>query len=341
MGYVEHDTASNAAEYAHSLASTSYVKWNEHTARAIKEAQTAAVLAVQTAEQAAIHLAIMTAEIAVNLVITTAATTERAAENNKIIAASLALYTIQKEKAANADALVESLLPEPSVYPDPVVVPPPNGDDATAVVIMLHGLTGSGSDFRSLPQTIPLKQVKWIFPQAPTKPITVYDGLKARAWYDVNTYEYEKIVEDRLGTQESVAYVTSLIDSVIAEGIPADRIVIGGHSAGGCIALHVALRSKVKLAGCVGLSTYLQLIEEYPAALGPHTNDLPLFIAHGTGDKIIEYQYSVMLVQWLEALALTVDFRTYEDMGHVDFIPEQLHDLAIFLRNTLPPIEPA
>ena len=101
-------------------------------------------------------------------------------------------------------------------------------------------------------------------------------------------------MDDREETLASAKYIDSIVDGVVAEGIDPSRIIVGGFSQGGVVALTAALRSDKKLAGCAALSTYLAMRDDYPAALGQHAKSLPVFLAHGTADQVLRYEYGTL-----------------------------------------------
>ena len=177
-------------------------------------------------------------------------------------------------------------------YPKPIVVPPPEGGETKAVCIFLHGLGDTGHGWADVAGQMPFEGVKWIFPTAPTIPITLNGGMRMTGWYDINDLSIEGIIDDREQTLASAAYVASLVDEAIAEGVPSERILIGGFSQGGVIALTGCAARK--LAGCAALSTYLALRDDYPDALSAHAKSLPIFLAHGTADQVLRYEYGEM-----------------------------------------------
>mmetsp|Transcript_25870 Transcript_25870/g.63676 ORF Transcript_25870/g.63676 Transcript_25870/m.63676 type:complete len:309 (-) Transcript_25870:116-1042(-) len=222
-----------------------------------------------------------------------------------------------------------------AAYPKPIVVNPPEGGKATAVCIFLHGLGDTGHGWADVAQQMPFEGVKWIFPTAPTIPVTLNGGMAMTGWYDINDLSIERIVDDREMTLASAAYVASLVDDAIAQGVPAERIIVGGFSQGGVVALTVMLRSPVKLGGCAALSTYLALRDDYPAALGPHALDTPLFLAHGTADQVLRYEYGQLTASKLDTMGMkNVDFRTYPGMGH-SACQEEFQHLASFISSRL------
>ena len=174
-----------------------------------------------------------------------------------------------------------------------------------------------------------------MFPTAPTIPVTLNGGMRMTGWYDIADLSIEGNVDDRERTLESAAYVSALIDDAIAEGIPSDKILLGGFSQGGVIALTAALRSPRKLAGVAAMSTYLALRDDYPEALSAHAKSLPVFLAHGTADMVLKYEYGQMTAARLEELGFEdVDFQTYHGMAH-SACQEELRHLAGFIVKNL------
>ena len=202
----------------------------------------------------------------------------------------------------------------PVTYPKPIVVPPPEGGATTAVCIFLHGLGDTGHGWADVASSMPFEGVKWIFPTAPTIPITLNGGMRMTGWYDINDLSIDNIKDDRAQTLASTEYVQGLIKAEIDGGVAADRIVVGGFSQGGVIALR----------------------EDFPDAMSPHAKDLPVFLAHGTADMVLQYQYGVMSSELMtDTLGMTkVDFQTYQGMGH-SACQEELQQLAKFIANVL------
>jgi len=223
----------------------------------------------------------------------------------------------------------------PVTYPKPIVVPPPEGGATTAVCIFLHGLGDTGHGWSDVASSMPFEGVKWIFPTAPTIPITLNGGMRMTGWYDINDLSIDNIKDDRAQTLASTEYVQGLIKAEIDRGVAADRIVVGGFSQGGVIALQTALRFPERLAGAVGMSTYLALREDFPDAMSVHAKDLPVFLAHGTADQVLKYEYGEATAAKLDELGLArVDFKTYRGMAH-SACQEELQHLAAFIAGAL------
>jgi phospholipase/carboxylesterase len=209
------------------------------------------------------------------------------------------------------------------------------GRNPVASVIWLHGLGADGHDFEPIvpelriPGALP---IRFLFPHAPHRPVTINNGYVMRAWYDIRTAEFVQR-EDETGIRESEQAVRDLIAREIARGIPAKRIVLAGFSQGGAIVLHVGLRYPERLAGIMALSTYLPLADLFPNEAHPANRTVPIFMAHGTDDPIIPIERGQMSAGLLKNAGADVLWRTYE-MGHSVCI-EEIGDIAAWLVRTL------
>ncbi|GAX75460.1 hypothetical protein CEUSTIGMA_g2903.t1 [Chlamydomonas eustigma] len=217
-------------------------------------------------------------------------------------------------------------------YPKPLVSEPSSPHSGT--VIMLHGLgdTGSGwsdiaADFQSQ-----LKHVKFIFPTAPQRSISLNMGMKMTGWYDIASLEDINQKEDASGLRESQRYVEELISKEVAAGIPSNRVVVAGFSQGGAIAL-LMLRSHLKLAGVVGLSTYLPLRDQSPVVSEANLHT-PVLMCHGDSDMVVRHEYGRQSFDQLQKLGVPADFKTYGGMGH-SACPAELREFVEFLKRQL------
>jgi phospholipase/carboxylesterase len=158
-----------------------------------------------------------------------------------------------------------------------------------AVVIWLHGLGADGHDFEAivpelrLPADLP---VRFVFPHAPERAVTINFGMVMRAWYDILEMNIRRQV-DTGSIRESAEHLKRLIRREIGNGIPSERIVVAGFSQGGVISLHAALRYPDRLAGVMALSTYLPTADSLTEEASPANGDLPIFMAHGKFDPVI------------------------------------------------------
>ena len=155
----------------------------------------------------------------------------------------------------------------------------------TLSVLWLHGLGADGHDFEPIVPELRLRSpVRFVFPHAPLRRVTINGGMAMRAWYDILGFD-RHAREDAAGIRASAAAVTQLIDREVERGIPAERIVLAGFSQGGAVALHTALREPRPLAGVMALSTYLPLAPLLAAERSAANAGIPIFMAHGTSTK--------------------------------------------------------
>ena len=204
----------------------------------------------------------------------------------------------------------------------------------SAAVIWLHGLGADGHDFEPIVPELGLpasKAVRFVFPNAPQRPVTINMGMRMPAWYDI--LQLGGGAEDEAGIRESQAQVGSLIEREKTRGIPARRIVLAGFSQGGAIALQTALRYPERLAGVMALSTYLPLAAKLPAERHPINGDIPILMAHGSYDPMIPMPRAQQSRDALLALGYAVDWREYP-MPH-SVCPEEIADIAAFLLRLL------
>jgi phospholipase/carboxylesterase len=183
----------------------------------------------------------------------------------------------------------------------------------TAAVIWLHGLGADGFDFvpiveeLRLPATLP---VRFVFPHARPRPVTINNGFVMRAWYDIKGFGPER-AEDDAGIRESEGVVQRLIEQQVAQGITPDRIVLAGFSQGGAIVLHTGVRYPQRLAGIMALSTYLPLRTSVVAEASQANRDIPILMCHGLYDPIVSLQLGEASRDVLQGLGYRIDWRTY------------------------------
>src|SRR4051812_1192187 len=162
------------------------------------------------------------------------------------------------------------------------------GPSPSAAVIWLHGLGADGHDFEPIVPELRLPAslaVRFVFPHAPVRPVTINQRMRMRAWYDI--FQLGGGAEDEAGIRGSAGVVAQLIDEKGQRGINASRIVLAGFSQGGAIALHTALRHSVPLGGVLALSTYLPLAGTLQAEMNEANRRVPVFMAHGSHDDVI------------------------------------------------------
>lgn len=206
------------------------------------------------------------------------------------------------------------------------------GANPRAAVIWLHGLGADGHDFEPIVPELGLaKAVRFVFPHAPVRPVTLNAGMRMRAWYDI--FQLGGGREDEAGVRASQSLLESLIAREKDRGIEPAKLVLAGFSQGGAIALHTALRHPERLAGILALSTYLPLAGALPRERSAANADLPVFMAHGLYDDIIPIDRAQASRRHLEALGYPVQWREYP-MPHSVCAPE-LADIAAFLTRVI------
>lgn len=187
------------------------------------------------------------------------------------------------------------------------------GAKPSATVIWMHGLGADGHDFEPIVPELRLPsslQVRFIFPHAPVRPVTINNGYEMRAWYDIEMQELERKPDER-GIRASQAQVTALIEREKSRGMAADRIVLAGFSQGGAIALQVGLRHGEALGGIAALSTYLTLQESLEREAQAANRAIPIFMAHGTEDPVIPMSLAESSRKALEGRGLRVEWHAY------------------------------
>ncbi|KAJ1729597.1 hypothetical protein LPJ61_003446 [Coemansia biformis] len=207
----------------------------------------------------------------------------------------------------------------------------------TASVIFVHGLGDSGYGWepvaKILAQSLP--HVKFVLPHAPEQPVTLNGGFRMPSWYDIRSLDKIATNEDEDGMNASMRKLNELVRSEIDAGIPAGRIVLGGFSQGGAMALFTGLQSEYKLAGLAVLSGYLPVHERIMARATDASKRTPIFHGHGTADEVVLFQYGEMSAKILQQSGYSVDLRPYRHMGH-STSDEELRDLQTFLVKCLP-----
>jgi phospholipase/carboxylesterase len=203
------------------------------------------------------------------------------------------------------------------------------GANPVGSVIWLHGLGADGHDFEpivpelQLPDDLPLR---FVFPHAPVRPVTINGGMAMRAWYDIVSLDSEGRA-DAAGVLESTDILEALIAREIERGIPVEKIVIAGFSMGGAIAINTALHTDHRLAGLMALSTYLPIPGALEGSNG--SRDLPVFMAHGTFDPMVLHQWGKASAEGLAATGFEVEWHDYP-MQHAVCI-EEIRDIREWL----------
>ena len=204
------------------------------------------------------------------------------------------------------------------------------GPNPQASIIWLHGLGADGHDFEPIVPELELAQpVRFVFPHAPVRPVTLNQGMRMRAWYDI--LQLGGGPEDEAGIRASQKLLEAMIAEEKKRGMRS--IVLAGFSQGGAIVLQTALRHAERLAGVLALSTYLPLNATLEAERSPQNRDLPILMAHGQYDDIIPLARAEQSRKVLERLGYPVQWHVYP-MPH-SVCPEEIAHISAFLRTVL------
>lgn len=209
------------------------------------------------------------------------------------------------------------------------------GRTPTGSVIWLHGLGADGHDFEPIvPELVRPgeRALRFVFPHAPVRPVTLNGGYPMRAWYDITALD-RGAAQDEAGIRASQQAITALIRRENERGIATDHIVLAGFSQGGAMALYAGPRYPQKLAGIMGLSCYLLQGARLEAERTTANQATPLFIAHGTQDPVIAPMLGEEARRQLQAAGYAVEWHTYS-MPH-SVSPQEVADIAAWLRRVL------
>jgi phospholipase/carboxylesterase len=207
---------------------------------------------------------------------------------------------------------------------------------ADAAVVWLHGLGDSGDGFAPIVPELRLPKssgIRFLFPHAPVRPITINGGMQMRGWYDIKTWDLNDRA-DETGVRESAAAVTALLDKLIEQGIPANRILLAGFSQGGVIALHLLPRLPYKLAGVMALSTYMAVPGKLKEEMTAFNKNTAVLVNHGTHDEVVPYSAGQAAFNALKFAGFNVNWAEYR-MGH-SVCPQQIADISRFIQQQLP-----
>ena len=208
-------------------------------------------------------------------------------------------------------------------------------EQATATVIWLHGLGADGNDFAGIVPALNLPEsaaIRFIFPHAPERPVTVNNGWVMRAWYDILEMNISRKV-DTASLLESAEQISDLVRRETDRGIPAERIVLAGFSQGGAVAYQAGLAYPQPLAGILALSTYVPCEQSLREALQPDNRALPVMIAHGSQDDVVPAQLGEAAIELLKELGFAPQWRTYPIDHSVSL--DEISMISSWLKNVL------
>lgn len=203
-------------------------------------------------------------------------------------------------------------------------------------MLWLHGLGADGHDFEPIvPELVRPgeRALRFLFPHAPIRPVTINGGMSMRAWYDIVSFDRQS-PQDETGIRRTDAAISELIRRENSRGIPTDRIVLAGFSQGGAIALFSGLRYREPLAGIMGLSCYLLLESHFESERQAANQATPVFLAHGSQDPVVDIRAGLIARHALEGAGYRVEWHDYP-MPHAVCQPE-IADIAAWLRRVLP-----
>lgn len=204
----------------------------------------------------------------------------------------------------------------------------------TATLIFFHGLGDTGNGWASPMAAVRASHIKVICPTAPTMPVTLNAGFRMPSWFDLRSLDPTG-PEDEEGIRKAAEYVHNLIAQEVAAGISTKRIVLGGFSQGGALAMYSALTYSEPLAGIIALSSWLPLHQKFPAEAAGNLST-PLLQCHGDCDPIVPYKWGQMTATLLKQFMSQTEFKTYRGMMHTSS-EEEMRDVKKFLNTVLKP----
>lgn len=206
----------------------------------------------------------------------------------------------------------------------------------THAVIWLHGLGADGHDFEPVVEALNadrLPAIRFVFPHAPVRPVTINGGYAMRAWYDIVSADFSQRREDPAGVRTSAAQIHALMTRENERGIADANIVLAGFSQGGAIALHTGLRHPRRLAGLLALSTYVPLADTLAAEADAANRDTPIFMAHGRGDTVIPYEFAERSFALLRDAGYPITWHPY--FTEHSLVMEEIRDIEDWLAQIL------
>jgi phospholipase/carboxylesterase len=209
----------------------------------------------------------------------------------------------------------------------------PKGEPVNAAIIWLHGLGADGNDFAPIVPQLDLPAglgVRFIFPHAPSIPVTINNGFVMPAWYDIKRLDVDRHVDtDQL--KQSASWVHDLIEREIERGVPSERIIVAGFSQGGAVSFEAALTYPKTLAGIMALSTYFATGDSIE--INPIQNTIPIMIGHGSLDPVVAEALGSKSVATLQNLGFNPEYFVYT-MEHA-VCPQEIVDIGSWIGRTL------
>lgn len=209
------------------------------------------------------------------------------------------------------------------------------GANPTKLVIWLHGLGDSGHGFAPITQALNFPSdlaVRFVFPHAPVRPITINGGVAMPGWYDIASMDLANRA-DEAGVRESAEMIEQLIEKELAKGFKPEDMVLAGFSQGGVMAYHIGTRLSQPIAGIMALSTYLAVPDKLADEVNSVTKQTPIIAMHGTEDEVVPFAAGEMAKERLTALGYNVEWQQYR-MQH-NICPEQIVKISQWLQKVL------
>ncbi len=209
------------------------------------------------------------------------------------------------------------------------------GPEPAHTIIWMHGLGADGNDFVPIINELEIaskKPIRFIFPHAPEKPVTINGGYVMRAWYDIHAISRDAS-EDEAGIRDSQKAIDTLIENELQKGVVSTHIVLAGFSQGGAMALQVGLRQRNKLGGIMALSCYLPLSASLGREAQPVNAAIPIFMAHGIDDGVVPITLAAASKETMKQAHYTVEWHEYA-MAH-SVCGEEINDIDLWLQRIL------
>ncbi|XP_063902364.1 acyl-protein thioesterase 1-like [Zophobas morio] len=201
-----------------------------------------------------------------------------------------------------------------------------------ATLIFAHGLGDSGYGWSRTFEQLNLSGIKYVFPNAPSIPVTLNNNMIMTAWYDIYQLS-EEAKEDEEGVKRSAREIHKLIDHEVETGLASNNIFIGGFSQGAAVSLYAGITYPGNLAGLIALSSYFPLRRQF-TSFSVSNKGVKIFQAHGKYDDIVSYEWGKKSYEYLKSLNLPVTFKTYENLGHHSSA-EEMADIKCFIQNLI------
>lgn len=206
----------------------------------------------------------------------------------------------------------------------------------SASLIFLHGLGDTGHGWSAGFESLGIKHMKCICPNAPSNPVTLNGGFIMPSWFDIATLGFPE-TEDEEGIKKAAAQIKSLVEEEIKSGTPAERIVLGGFSQGGALALYTAFTMEKTLGGILALSCWLPLHNSFPGCIKGN-RDTPVFQGHGNMDPVIHVAFGDMTNKYLASFCSKLEYKKYADLLHSSS-PQEMRDVKDWLNKVVPPTD--